>query len=60
MQKFVMTMRFWQDVEFEVEANNYNDAVTQAYDLARDFPDDALEDIQCELHDWDVMPIEDE
>ena len=51
-----MTMRFWQDVEFEVEANNYNDAVAQAYDLANDFPDDALEDLQCELHDYQELP----
>lgn len=54
MKKFIMTMRFYQDVDFEVEANNYNDAVTQAYDLANDFPGDALNEIHCELRDWDV------
>lgn len=54
MNKFIMTMRFYQDVDFEVEANNYNDAVTQAYDLANDFPNDALNEIHCELRDWDV------
>lgn len=55
MKKWNITMRFWQDVDFEVEANNYNDAVTQAYDLARDFPDEALEDIQRELHDYEEL-----
>lgn len=54
MNKFIMTMRFYQDVDFEVEANNYNDAVTKAYDLANDFPNDALNKIHCELRDWDV------
>lgn len=56
MRKWNMTMRFWQDVEFEVEANTYNDAVAQAYELAKDFPDDALEDIQCALHDYEELP----
>lgn len=56
MRKWSMVMRFWQDVEFEVEADTYEDAVNQAYDLAQDFPDDALEDIQCELHDYEELP----
>lgn len=56
MRKWNMVMRFWQDVEFEVEANTYDDAVTQAYELAQDFPDDALEDIQYALHDYEELP----
>ena len=56
MKKWNITMRFWQDVEFEVEANNYDDAVSQAYDLAHDFPDDALEEIQCALYDYQELP----
>lgn len=55
MKKWIMTMRFWQDVEFEVEADNYDDAVDRAYDLAQDFPDESLEDIQCELHDYEEL-----
>ena len=55
MSKWNMTMRFWQDVEFEVEADNYDDAVNKAYDLAQDFPDESLEDIQCELHDYEEL-----
>lgn len=56
MKKWSMIMRFWQDVEFEVEANTYNDAVIQAYELAQDFPDESLEDIQCALHDYEELP----
>ena len=55
MKKWIMTMRFWQDVEFEVEADSYDDAVDQAYDLAQDFSDEDLEDIQCELHDYEEL-----
>lgn len=55
MSKWNMTMRFWQDVEFEVEADSYDDAVSKAYDLAQDFPDESLEDIQCELHDYEEL-----
>lgn len=55
MKKWIMTMRFWQDVEFEVEADSYDDAVSKAYDLAQDFPDESLEDIQCELHDYEEL-----
>ena len=56
MRKWIMTMRFWQDVEFEVEADTYDDAVNRAYDLAQDFPNESLEDIQCELHDYEELP----
>lgn len=56
MRKWIMTMRFWQDVEFEVEADTYDDAVNQAYDLAQDFPNESLEDIQYELHDYEELP----
>ena len=55
MKKWIMTMRFWQDVEFEVEADNYDDAVDRAYDLAQDVRDEDLEDIQCELHDYEEL-----
>lgn len=55
MSKWNMTMRFWQDVEFEVEADSYDDAVNKAYDLAQDFPEESLEDIQCELHDYEEL-----
>ena len=56
MSKWSMVMRFWQDVEFEVEADTYDEAVNRAYDLAEDFPDESLEDIQCELHDYEELP----
>ena len=56
MRKWNMTMRFWQDVEFEVEADTYEDAVNQAYDLAQDVRDEDLEEIQCELHDYEELP----
>ena len=55
MKKWIMTMRFWQDVEFEVEADSYDDAVDQAYVLAQDVRDEDLEDIQCELHDYEEL-----
>lgn len=55
MKKWIMTMRFWQDVEFEVEADSYDDAVDRAYDLAQDVRDEDLEDIQCELHDYEEL-----
>ena len=55
MRKWNMTMRFWQDVEFEVEADSYDDAVDRAYDLAQDVRDEDLEDIQCELHDYEEL-----
>lgn len=56
MRKWNMTMRFWQDVEFEVEADTYDEAVTKAYDLAQDVRDEDLEEIQCELHDYEELP----
>lgn len=55
MKKWIMVMRFWQDVDFEVEADNYDDAVDRAYDLAQDVRDEDLEDIQCELHDYEEL-----
>ena len=55
MKKWIMTMRFWQDVEFEVKADSYDDAVDRAYDLAQDVRDEDLEDIQCELHDYEEL-----
>lgn len=55
MSKWNMTMRFWQDVEFEVEADSYDDAVNKAYDLAQDVRDEDLEEIQCELHDYEEL-----
>ena len=60
MRKWSMVMRFWQDVEFEVEADTYDEAVNLAYDLAQEFPDESLEDIQCELHDYEELPDEEE
>lgn len=56
MRKWNMTMRFWQDVDFEVEADTYDEAVTKVYDLAQDVRDEDLEDIQCELHDYEELP----
>lgn len=60
MSKWSMVMRFWQDVEFEVEADTYDEAVNLAYDLAQEFPDESLEDIQCELHDYEELPDDEE
>ena len=56
MRKWNVTMRFWQDVDFEVEADTYDEAVTKAYNLAQDVRDEDLEDIQCELHDYEELP----
>ena len=56
MRKWIMTMRFWQDVDFEVEADTYDEAVIKAYDLAQDVRDEDLEDIQCEVHDCEELP----
>ena len=55
MRKWNVTMRFWQDVDFEVEADTYDKAVTKAYDLAQDVRYEDLEDIQCELHDYEEL-----
>ena len=56
MRKWNVTMRFWQDVDFEVEADTYDEAVTKAYNLAQDVRDEDLEDIQWELHDYEELP----
>lgn len=56
MRKWNVTMRFWQDVDFEVEADTYDEAVTKAYNLAQDVRDEDLEEIQCELHDYEELP----
>ena len=56
MRKWNVTMRFWQDVDFEVEADTYDEAVTKAYNLAQDVRDEDLEDIQCELYDYEELP----
>lgn len=57
MRKWNMTMRFWKDVEFKVEANTYDEAMAQACKLAQDFPDDALvEDINYTLLDSEELP----
>lgn len=56
MRKWNVTMRFWQDVDFEVEADTYDEAVTKAYNLAQDVRYEDLEDIQCELHDYEELP----
>ena len=55
MRKWNVTMRFWQDVDFEVEADTYDEAVTKAYNLAQDVRYEDLEDIQCELHDYEEL-----
>lgn len=56
MRKWNVTMRFWQDVDFEVEADTYDEAVTKAYDLAQDVRYEDLEEIQYELHDYEELP----
>ena len=55
MRKWNVTMRFWQDVDCEVEADTYDEAVTKAYDLAQNVRYEDLEDIQCELHDYEEL-----
>lgn len=56
MRKWNMTMRFWQDVEFEVKAENYDEAVAKAFELTREFPEDSFEYDECALHDYEELP----
>ena len=53
MKKWVMTMRFFTAVEFEVEAETYNEAVNKAYAQAVDYPIDAKE-LEYELEDYEL------
>lgn len=55
MRKWVMTMVYSTAVEFEVEAETYNEAVRKAYDQAADFPPD-VKDLECELEDYEELP----
>lgn len=51
MSKWVMTMVYSTTVEFEVEAETFNEAVEKAYGQATDFPLDVKE-LECELEDY--------
>lgn len=55
MKKWAMTMNFFTTVEFEVEAETYNEAVEKAYAQAVDFPIDA-KDLDYELEDYEELP----
>ena len=55
MKKWVMTMVYSTAVEFEVEAETYDEAVKKAYEQAEDFPPD-VKDLECELEDYEELP----
>lgn len=55
MRKWVMTMVYSTSVDFEVEAETYNEAVEEAYKQARDFPIDVKE-LERELEDYEELP----
>lgn len=59
MKKWIMNMRFFTAVEFEVEAETYNEAVKKAYEQAIDYPIDAKE-LEYELEDYEELPDEEE
>ena len=48
-------MVFFTGVEFEVEAETYDEAVKKAYAQAVDFPIDAKE-LEYELKDYEELP----
>ena len=52
MRKWVMTMVYSTSVDFEVEAETYNEAVEKVYKQARDFPIDVKE-LERELEDYE-------
>ena len=55
MKKWIMNMVFFTGVEFEVEAETYDEAVKKAYAQAVDFPIDAKE-LEYELKDYEELP----
>lgn len=55
MRKWVMTMVYSTSVDFEVEAETYNEAVEEAYKQARNFPIDVKE-LERELVDYEELP----
>lgn len=55
MKKWIMNMVFFTGVEFEVEAETYDEAVKKAYAQAVDFPIDAKE-LEYELEDYGELP----
>lgn len=55
MRKWVMNMIFFTGVEFEVEAETYDEAVEKAYAQAVDYPIDAKE-LEYELEDYEELP----
>ena len=55
MRKWVMNMVFSTAVEFEVEAETYEEAVEKACTQAVDFPIDAKE-LEYELEDYEELP----
>lgn len=55
MRKWTMNMIFSTTVEFEVEAETYEEAVRKAYAQAVDYPIDAKE-LEYELEDYEVLP----
>ena len=56
MKKWAMNMVFFTSVEFEIEAETYDEAVKKAYAQAVDYPIDAKE-LEYELEEaW----VEDE
>lgn len=59
MKKWVMNMAFFTTVEFEIEAETYEEAAEKAYAQAVDFPIDAKE-LDYELEDYEELPDDEE
>lgn len=55
MKKWAMNMNFFTTVEFEVEAETYDEAVEKVYAQAVNFPIDAKE-LDYELEDYEELP----
>ena len=56
MKKWNMTIVYSTAVEFEVEAETYNEAVEKAYAEARAFPLEGIDLTEYQLGDWEELP----
>jgi hypothetical protein len=54
MKKWKMNMLFYSAVEFEVEAETYDEAVKKAYEQAADFPV-YTDELEYELEDYEEV-----
>lgn len=60
MRKWNMTIVYSTSVDFEVEAETYNEAVEKAYAEARAFPIETVELTEYQLGDWEELPDDNE